>query len=141
MNEISARLVRTPGKPGDLNSVLQHIGQIAQDAFATDACVVLAFNPITSAFIDGEFVGNLQEGNKLLLDRSKRDEFTQQVLRESIVLIEDLEMEPQCHNRFTRKEEFCSCACLALRTRHRHRRLGIIYLDFRQPKKFSSADY
>jgi GAF domain-containing protein len=141
INEICARLVRTPGKPGDLNSVLQHIGQIAHDAFATDACVVLAFNPITSAFIGGEYVGSLQEGNELLLDRSKRDEFTQRVLREGIVLVEGLEVEPQWHNHFTRKEEICSCASLALRTRHRNRCLGIIYLDFKHPKKFSSADY
>ncbi len=140
MNEISAVLVQTPGKPGELNSVLQHIAQTAQDAFTTDACVILAFNPITGRFIGSQIVGNLYAKNEMLHDIPRSDGATQEVLKNGILLIEDLETQSKYHNRFTRKEGFCSFAALALRTRHRQRPLGVIYLDFREPKTFSSAD-
>jgi GAF domain-containing protein/anti-sigma regulatory factor (Ser/Thr protein kinase) len=140
VNKVSELLVRTPGKPGDLNSVLRHIVQTAQDAFATDACVMLAFNPITSKFIGSQIVGNLQVKNEELHDKPRPEGVTRQVLREGSLFIEDLEATPQYHNRFTRKEGFRAFAGLALRSRHRQRSLGVIYLDFRHPRKFSPAD-
>lgn len=140
MNEISAALVKTPGKPGDLNSILQHIAQTAQDAFATDACVILAFNPITSSFIGSQIVGNLHAENEGLHDIPREEGVTQEILRDGIILIENLETQSKYHNRFLHKEGFCAFAGVALRTRHRKRPLGVIYLDFREPRTFSSAD-
>lgn len=140
MNEIAAVLVKTPGQPGDLNSILRHIAQTAQDAFATDACVILAFNPITGRFIGAETIGNLHIKHEDLHDNPRPAGTTQEVLREGLVHIEDLSMKPQYHNRFTRKEGFCAFAGLALQTRHRKRPLGVIYLDFREPRTFNSAD-
>ncbi|MFL5702789.1 MAG: GAF domain-containing protein [Ktedonobacteraceae bacterium] len=140
MNEISAGLVKTPGKPGDLNSIMQHIAQTAQDAFTTDACVILAFNPITGSFIGSQTVGNLHSENEKLHDTPREEGVTQEVLRDGIILIENLETQPKYHNRFLHKEGFCAFAGVALRTRHRKRPLGVIYLDFREPRTFSSAD-
>jgi GAF domain-containing protein len=142
VNEVSAVLVRTPGSLGDLNSILRHIAQTAQDAFATDACVILAFNPITGNFIGSQIVvGDLQVKNELLHDKPRPNGVTQQVLKEGIVLVPDLEITPQYHNPFTRKEGIRSFAGLAVLSRHRKRPLGVIYLDFRQPKEFNSMDY
>jgi GAF domain-containing protein len=142
VNEVSAILIQTPGKPGDLKSVLQHIAQIAHDSFATDACVILAFNPITGGFLGSQVVGNLHAENELLHDRPRPKGVTQQVLdkEDGVVLIEDLELEPQYHNPFTHREGFRAFAGLSLQTRHRKRPLGVIYLDFRQPKTFSPAE-
>src|SRR5437588_12506111 len=103
VNEASAVLVRTPGNPGDLTSVLRHIAQTAQDAFGPDACVILAFNPITGGFMGSEMVGNLQVENSLLHDKPRADGATRQALKDGIFLVEDLEVKPQYHNRFTRK--------------------------------------
>jgi len=142
VNEVSADLVRTPGSLGDLNSVLRHIAQTAQDAFATDACVILAFNPITGTFIGSHIVvGDLHAKNELLHDKPRPNGVTQQVLAEGIVLVQDLDVTPQYHNPFTRKEGIRSLAGLAMLTRHRKRPIGVIYLDFRQPKAFNSIDY
>jgi GAF domain-containing protein len=142
VNEVSANLVRTPGRLGDLNSILQHIAQTAQDAFETDACVILAFNPITANFIGSQIVvGDLHVKNELLHDRPRPNGVTQQVLREGFVLVPDLDITPQYHNLFTTKEGFRSFAGIAIRSRHRKRPLGVIYLDFRQPKAFNSTDY
>ncbi len=140
MNEISAILAQTPGKPGDLNSILQHIAQTAQNAFATDACVILAFNPITARFIGSQVVGNVHIKHENLHDNPSPVGTTQQVLKESIVLIEDLSINAQYHNRFTLKEGFSAFAGLGLQTRHRKRPLGVIYLDFKEPRTFSSVD-
>jgi GAF domain-containing protein len=142
VNEVSANLVRTPGRLGDLNSILQHIAQTAQDAFETDACVILAFNPITANFIGSQIVvGDLHVKNELLHDRPRPNGVTQQVLREGLVLVPDLDITPQYHNLFTTKEGFRSFAGIAIRSRHRKRPLGVIYLDFRQPKAFNSMNY
>src|SRR3954454_11394817 len=104
MNEVVALLAQTPGKPGDLTIVLQHIAQTAQDAFAADACVILAFNPITSRLIGSQIAGNLQVEDYVLHNKLKPEGVTQQVLRDGVILIEDLEVKPQYNNRFTRKE-------------------------------------
>src|SRR5258706_3114411 len=141
VNEVSAKLVRTPGKHGDLNSVLQHIAQTAQGAFAADVCVMLAFNPITEGFIGSQIVvGNLHIMDELLHDKPRPKGVTHQVLKQEVVLVEDLEEKPEFHNRFLMKEGVRSFAGLAMRTRHRHRPLGVIYLDFRQPRTFTPTD-
>ncbi len=142
VNEVSANLVRTPGSLGDLDTVLQHIAQTAQDAFDTDACVILAFNPITANFIGSQIVvGDLHVQNELLHDRPRPNGVTQQVLKEGLILVPDLDITPQYHNPFTRTEGFRSFAGIAICSRHRKRPLGVIYLDFRQPKAFNSLDY
>jgi GAF domain-containing protein len=142
VNEVSATLVRTPGSLGDLDSVLRHIAVTAQGAFDTDACVILAFNPITSNFIGSQIVvGDLHAKNELLHGKPRPNGVTQQVLSEGIVLVQDLDIAPQYQNEFTHKEGICSFAGLAMLSRHRKRPLGVIYLDFRQPKEFSSSDY
>jgi len=142
VNEVSADLVRTPGSLGDLDSILRHIAVTAQDAFATDACVILAFNPITGNYIGSQIVvDTLQIKNELLHEKPRPDGVTQEVLREGIVLVPDLGKKPQYYNKFTLKEGIHSFAGLAVLSRHRKRPLGVIYLDFRQPKSFDSIDY
>src|SRR6266567_1134487 len=141
-NEVSAILVRTPGNRGDLNSILRYIAQTAQDAFDTDACVILAFNPITNKFSGSHIVvGDLHVQNELLHEKPRANGTTQHVLRKGLFLVNDLEVTPEYYNPFTRREGIRSFAGLAMRTRHRQRPLGVIYLDFRQPKEFSSTDY
>ncbi len=141
LNEISTKLVRTPGKHGDLNSLLQHIAETAREGFAADACVILAFNPITERFIGSQIVvGNLDSIDESLHDKPRSKGITQQILREEVVLIEDLIKQPEYQNRFLMKEGIHSFAGLAMRTRHRHRPLGVIYLDFRQPRAFTPTD-
>jgi len=142
LNEVLAALARTPGKPGDLTSLLRHIAQTAQEAFATDACVTLAFNPITCGFIGSQaVVRNAQGKNEALDERPEPDEVAQQVLRDGVVLIKDLSKKPQYHNHFTHTEGMRAFAGLALCTRHRRRPLGVLYLNFRQVQEFSSTDY
>ena len=144
VNEVSATLVRTPGKPGDLTSILQHIAQTAQKYFATDACVVLAFNPITGSYIGSQaVVGDSHTKSELLHDMPRKDGVTQRVLgkNDGVIVIEDLDAEPQYHNRFTLRGGFRAFAGLAMRTRHRQRPLGVIHLSYRQTREFTSTDY
>src|SRR6202165_5610038 len=141
MNEISAVLVRTPGTPGDLTSLLQHIAKVAQRFFASDICVTLAFNPITGRFISQQTV--IQEfpvAHKVVNARPKSGGVTQQIMREGFLLVEDPELQPQYYSRFTRQGGIRAFAGLAMLTRHRKRPLGVIYLDFKQPRTFSASE-
>src|SRR6266487_1328944 len=131
LSEVLASLIRTPGKLGDPRSVLQHIAETAKDAFSTDICVMLSFNPITGRLIGlPTTVGNLRVKDEMLHDRPRPEGFTQLVLKEGEVFIEDLEDKPEYHNRLTRKEGIHGVVGLALRTRHRKRPLGVIYLNY-----------
>lgn len=141
MNKIAAALLKTPGKPSDLDGTLKHIAHTAHDAFGADACVIVGFNPITSKFIGSQTVGaQVQAKNGLPLKKPGLKGMTQQVLRDGMLLVEDVERQPQYHNRFTRKAGVGAFAGVAMRTRHRQRPLGVIYLDFKQPRTFSPAD-
>lgn len=141
MNEISARLIRRPRDLADLDSILRHIAQTARDAFATDACVVLAFNPITGTFIGSRtVVGNVHATGDAAYEKPRPHGVTHQVLQDGILLIRDLAETPEYQSPFTRREGIRSFAGLALRTRHRQRPLGIIYLDYRHARDFSATD-
>jgi GAF domain-containing protein len=142
LNEVSASLVRTSGKLGDPKSVLQHIAETAEDAFGADICVIRSFDPITGRLIvSPTTVGDLRVKNEVLPDEPKPAGLTQLVLKENVVFIEDLEYQPKYHSRFTRKEGIHAVVGLALRPRHSKRLVGIIYLDYRQPKVFSPAEH
>jgi GAF domain-containing protein len=141
LNEVSARLDNTPGKPGDLVATLRHIARVAQESFHTDACVIIAFNPITGKYIGYQtFLGDRLVENELAHEKPRPAGVTEQVLRDRLLVIEDLESHPFYQNRFTRQEGIRSFAGVALRTRHRQRPLGVLYLDFKEPRKFSTID-
>lgn len=141
-NEVLTILARTPGSRGDLNNALRYIAKTAQDAFKSDACAIIAFNPITRKFIGSRIVtGDLDESKNSLPDKPRPDGITQQVLNEGILLVEDLHNTPQYYSPFTRNGDFRSFAGIAMRTRHRQRPLGVIYLDFKLPRTFSKTDY
>src|SRR5579875_2771274 len=141
MNEVSASLIRRPRGLADLTGVLRHIAQTARDAFDADTCAVLAFNPITGKFIDlSTAVGNLHSGSEMLFEKPRPHGVTQQVLKDGMLLIQDLAQAPEYQNPFTRREGIRSFAGLALRTRHRQRPLGVVYLDYQQVGNFSATD-
>jgi GAF domain-containing protein len=141
MNEISARLIRRPGNLADLDSILHHIAQTAREAFAADACVVLAFNPITETFIGARtVVGHMYTGGEAWHEESRPHSVTQQILHDGVLLVRDLAEVPAYQSPFTRRENIRSFAGLALRTRNRQRPLGVIYLDYRRVGEFSATD-
>jgi len=141
MNMVSAKLDNNPGKPGDLAATLRHIARTAQEAFDADDCVIIAFNPITGKYTGYQtFIGDKLVENELAFEMPRPNGVTRQVLNNGILLIEDVERDLSYHNRFTRQEDIRSFAGLALRTRHRQKPLGVIYLDYKEPRCFSEID-
>lgn len=141
MNDILARLIRRPRDLADLDSILRHIAQMAQEAFAADACVALAFNPITGTFIGSRaVVGNMSTAGEALHEKPRPHGITQQILRDGILLVRDLAKAPEYQSLFTHREGICSFAGLALRTRNRQRPLGVIYLDYRRVGALNAID-
>ncbi len=140
IRELLEALERTIGDPGDLTSTLQHIAQTARTFFEADDCVILAINPISSRFIASlTIAGNLPE-EKVSFEQPRPQGNAQEVLRRSVLLVEDLEVTPEHHSTFTHLEGIRSFAGLALRTKYGQKPLGVLYLDFRQPRKFSFDD-
>ena len=140
IRELLEVLERTTGDPGDLTGTLQHIAQTAQTFFAADDCVILAINPISGRFIASlTIAGDLLE-EQVSFEQPRPHGNTQEVLRQGILLVEDLEETPEHYSTFTRLEGIRSFAGLALRTKYAQKPLGVLYLDFRQPRKFSFDD-
>ncbi len=140
VSELLDALERTPEDPGDLGSMLQHIAQTARTFFGTDVCVIFAVNPITGRFITSLTIAGDLLVREVPFEHPRPWGLTQQVLEQGILLIEDLEKESEYHSTFTRSEGIRSFAALALQMRTRHKPLGVLYLDFRQPRQFSSSD-
>jgi GAF domain-containing protein len=141
MHKVLDNLMRTPAGSGDLSSVLRHIVQVAHDGLGADVSVIFSSNPSISKFTGlYAYEGDLHAGRDLLYKDPESEKVTQQVLKEDMLLIQDLEISPEFQNRFTRQEGFRAFAGLAIRSRHRERLLGVMYLNYRQAREFSSTD-
>jgi len=142
MSKLLDVLAGTAGTPGDLTSTLQHIARMAQTFFAADSCVIFAINPITSRFIESLTVsGNLLRGDKASYKEPSEGGLEQQVLRQGVLVVEDLEDRPEYQSKVTRAENIRAFAALALYRRHHRQPLGVVYLNFRQPQQFNLDDY
>jgi len=140
IRELLEVLERTTGDPGDLTGTLQHIAQTAQTFFAADDCVILAINPISGRFIASlTIAGDLPE-EQVSFEQPRPKGNAQEVLKQSVLLVEDLDVTPERHSTFTHLEGIRSFVGLALRTKYSQKPLGVLYLDFRQPQKFSLDD-
>ncbi len=140
IRELLEVLERTSADPGDLTGTLQHIAQTAQIFFAADDCVILAINPISGRFIASlTIAGDLLE-EQVSFEQPGPQGNTQEVLKQGVLVVEDLEAAPERHSTFTRLEGIRSFAGLALRTKYSQKPLGALYLDFRQPHEFSFDD-
>ncbi len=141
VNEILDALEEITADPGDLTSILQHIAQTAKIFFGADSCVIFAINPITNRFIGSLTVAsNLLKRDNLSYKQPRPGGIAPQVIRRGILLVEDLEVMPEYRSIFTRTEGIRSFAALALQLRNRQKPLGVLYLNFKQKRQFSSAD-
>ncbi len=142
VNEWLEKLAHTPGEPGDIRSTLQHIVEVAQSLFETDICLAFAFHPITDRFIHMEpaiMVGEMR-GSVQPYDPPRADGLARGILRQGMVVVEDLEMEPDLRRPFTTAERVQAFVALPLRTRHRKKPLAVLYLNYRQKRTFSKEE-
>ena len=140
VRELLDALKPTSGEPGDLPTTLQHIAQTAQAFFTADSCIIFEINPITNRFI-ASFTTMGDSFEELSTDKQPQpDGLVQEVLRQGMLLVEDLEARPECQSSLTPLENVRSFAALALYTRYRQRPQGVLYLNFRRPQQFSADD-
>jgi len=141
MNTVLARLTRTPGGAGDFQSILQHIGQIALEAFSPDCCVVCAYNPLTGTAIEKPtLVGDEHLGEIWLCNRSEQCDSLLHMSNDGPVCIADLNRHPIYQHHFAAQTAFHAFASLALFTTPREKPLGSITLIFRLTHMFRSAE-
>lgn len=140
ISELLDVLERNSGDPGDLTSTLQHIAQTAQTFFGVDDCVILAINPISGRFIASLTIAGDLLDEQISFEQPREYGNTQEVLKQGLLLIEDLERMPKYHSTFSRIEGIRAFAGVALRTKYSQKPLGVLYLDFRKPQKFSVDD-
>ncbi len=142
LSELLDVLVQTARVPGDLISTLQRLAQTAQTFFSADSCVIFAINPITGRYMESLTVaGNLLRGEEVPFKEPSERGLAQQVLRQGVLVVEDLEVRPEYKSTVTRTENMRAFAALALYTRQHRQPLGVLYLNFRQPQQFGLDDY
>src|SRR6266566_4555852 len=129
VNELLDTLEEITADPGDLTSILQHIAQTAKTFFGADSCVIFAINPITNHFIGSLTVaGNLLKRDNLSYKQPRPEGIAPQILKQGVLLVEDLEAAPEYHSIFTRSEGIRSFASLALYMKRSQKPLGVLYL-------------
>ncbi len=141
IGELLNVLERTTGEPGQLTSTLKHIAETAQRFFAADDCMIYAINPITGRFVESLTIADDLVESKALFEQPRSEEVTQQVLQQGVLLIEQLEKRPEYHNTFTQARGIQAFVGLALYMKYGQKPLGVLYLDFKDPQRFSSDDH
>ena len=142
IGELLDVLERTTGEPGQLTSTLRHVAETAQRFFAADHCVIYAINPITGRFVESlTIAGDLVE-SKVLFKQPRPEGVTQQVLQQGVLLVEHLlEERPEYHSTFTQVRSIQAFVGLALYMKYGQKPLGVLYLDFKNPQRFSPDDH
>src|SRR5205823_12849148 len=134
-------LEQTTGDPGDLSNTLKHIAQTAQKFFNSDACAIVAMNPITKRLTRSQSVSrDLQKSNFEAFEPALPEWLFQKFLEQSVFVVEDLALMPELHNTFTPLKGVRSLAALALRMRYHQRAPGVLYLYFKQRKQFNTEE-
>lgn len=134
-------LTRDQEEPGDLQATLDRIGRAAEAVFGTDLCVLFAANPVTGRFLEQPAVlGELRGKQVNSLTAPRDDGMSRRILREGLVVVEDLVARPEYATPFSRSQELRAFAAVALCTTRRHRPLAVAYLDFRAPRTFGEED-
>lgn len=139
-SQLLDRLEQTLGKPGDLQSTLEHILQTAQTSFESDGCMLVTINPITGLFMDALTLVGDGQARSIQTPRPRPQEVTKEILRQGLLLVENLEQNPGYHTHFTRDEGFQAFAGLALREKYSQKALGALYLHFHEPQHFSPTE-
>ncbi len=140
-SQLLDRLEKTLGKPGDLQSTLQHILQTAQSFFKVDGSIIVAINPISGLFMDGLMLTSEQEIEPLPVQQTRPQELTQKVVERGLLFIQDLANESDDYQYFfTREYGHRSYVGLALHEHDQQKVLGVLYLNFMQPQTFSKND-
>lgn len=125
-------------EPGDLQDTLNRIANTAKTHFSADLCVVFPMNPITGRFLKVEptVAGNL---SKVVLDdfrNPREDGLAKHVLEEKTIYVEQDRIN-NFKNPFTDKEQIQAFTALHLFTTTRlQKSLAVIYLDYRNSKRF-----
>ncbi len=134
-------LEKISAKPGEVNGTLEHIIRTAQEFFKSDICTIYAFNPITQGLISSKTVGrSLNEVYELKLDGRETGSIIQQVLRDGLLIVNDVGVLEEYDSVLLPQEDICAFISLALSSKSRKRPLGIITFYFKYPREFSEND-
>lgn len=129
-------------EPGDLSSTLRLFLQIAQKRFSPDSCVIIALNPITDQYVFSvRYVDNQwQIADKSTLSQIGQDILTDRVLKQRIVVAENPAEFPEGESPLARLKGFHAFFAAALFTQQPEKPIAVLYLKFKQSRKFSEED-
>jgi GAF domain-containing protein/anti-sigma regulatory factor (Ser/Thr protein kinase) len=127
-------------EPGDLSAAQLRIAREAREIFGADICAIFALNPITGEFSSAPILsGDLRGSGNLVSEPPRPDGFTRKVLREGQLFIENLAESPQWKSVFSEEEGIRAFAALPLGAQPRPEPFAVLYIDFREPRRFDAA--
>jgi GAF domain-containing protein len=134
-------LLATTRDPGNLDSALQRIVDVAGDLFASDLCAILALNPVT-----GHPIAPLRHSGHLIGDAETisappaADGITSRVLQAGTVFVENIEAHPAYQRPFVTEQAIQAFAALTMKGAARNQPLAVLYIDYRTARAFGSAE-
>jgi two-component system NtrC family sensor kinase len=135
--KLSALFAKAWESPGDLAAVQEQILQAALTAFHADICTIFILNPITGELAaNPQAAGEFLRGGRELLETPRPHGFTHKVLEERVVLVEEVELDPQWKSTFSNREGIHAFAALALGAQPRPKPFAVLYIDYRQLQRF-----
>lgn len=130
------------GELGDLNSTLQHLTDVARRRFEADSWASFVLNHITGEFVPSVALAreNGREISSTVLSGLRQSNFLEPLLKERVLLVEDLESAPQYQDSFAGLNDVQSFIAVSLLTKQLRKPLALLYLNFHQPHRFSEDD-
>jgi GAF domain-containing protein len=133
-------------EPGELNAALTLVATAAAKAFGSDPCVIHSINPLT-----GSFNRHTAHAGQLFETKGASDGvpgasgLVAKVLTDGELWVPDLAVEQQFESRFTRAEGVGAFAAVCLYAgsvgeRERAGPLGVLFLNYRQPRAFAEDE-
>lgn len=141
------RLFAALDDPTDLTEIRQRIADLARDFLKADLVAVYSVNPLSAIdphrrkFLRPPTIsGNLHKSAKTYDQKPRPDGATQEIIEKGTLFVEDMAQSPRYQGNFVISEGISSYAGVALRPDNESDLLGIIYVDYREPRIFSNAE-
>jgi GAF domain-containing protein len=125
---------------GEQREVLRRIARSACQVVRADLAVICPYDAARAELLAGEAVTYGQATDAALTTKTRESGLTRDALqsRNGYIVVDDLELEPGRSSEFSRREGVRSFIAVVLKARKVP--VGILYCDFRRPRRFTPEE-
>lgn len=139
-DRLTALLASAWEETRDIVAVQERLLRAAREFFQAQICTIFTLNPSTDDLAaEPQVAGELLHPTGRAVEKPRQEGFTRHVLKTGRLLVEDLELQPEWKSTFSEREQIRSFAAIALGASPRPKPFAVLYIDYREPRRFDAA--